>query len=84
MAFCNNHLFSICCKFGLAFFLKISFYLEGRPQKEGWRISSPAKNICVNMVREIISSLRSSLLPFSLELSLLALSVHPLSFTLQH
>jgi hypothetical protein len=28
--------------------------------------------------------LRSSLLPFSLELSLLALSVHPLSFTLQH
>jgi len=65
-------------------FLTISFYLEGRPQKEGWRISSPAKNICVNMVREIISSLRSSLLPFSLELSLLALSVHPLSFTLQH
>jgi hypothetical protein len=81
-AICNNLLFSICCKFVLAFFLKFGFYLEGRPQKERLKnIFSSLKIKCVRVIRKLISSLRSSLLLFSPELSLLALSVHPLSFT---
>ena len=48
-AFSNNPLFPICCNFGLAFFLEIGFYLEGRPQKERLKnlFSSLKKSVCV-------------------------------------
>ncbi len=53
-AFYNNPFFSICCKFVLAFFLKIGFHLKGRPQKERLKnLFSSLKNVCVHVKRNL-------------------------------
>jgi hypothetical protein len=60
-----------------------SFNYKGRPQKERLKnFFSSLKNVCVH-VKKTISFLRSSLLPFLMELSLLALSNHLLPLPLK-
>jgi hypothetical protein len=48
-AFCNNHLFSICCKFLLAFSLAIRFLFIGKTAKRKAEefLLQPKKSVCV-------------------------------------